>query len=71
MKQLYANIIKRRLVKMSLLWMEYEKEFQDLTESSFLHEQKNNAEYFASLNKRVHKIIYRDTRYNVDFLYTS
>ncbi|MGO4944959.1 hypothetical protein ACTQ50_00935 [Blautia sp. Sow4_E7] len=56
---------------MSLLWMEYEKEFQDLTESSFLHEQKNNAEYFASLNKRVHKIIYRDTRYNVDFLYTS
>ena len=56
---------------MSLLWMEYEKEFQDLTESSFLHEQRDNAEYFASLNKRVHKIIYRDTRYNVDFLYTS
>lgn len=56
---------------MSLLWMEYEKEFQDLTESAFLHEQKDNAEYFASLNKRVQKIIYRDTRYNVDFLYTS
>ena len=56
---------------MSLLWMEYEKEFQDLTDSAFLHEQKENADYFAGLNKRVHKIIYRDTRYNVDFLYTS
>lgn len=56
---------------MSLLWMEYEKEFQDLTDSAFLHEQKDNADYFATLNKRVQKIIYRDTRYNVDFLYTA
>lgn len=56
---------------MSLLWMEYEKEFEDLTDSAFLHEQRDNADYFATLNKRVQKIIYRDTRYNIDFLYTS
>ena len=34
---------------MSLLWMEYEKEFQDLTDSAFLHEQKDNADYFVGM----------------------
>ena len=28
-------------------------------------------EYFKSLNERVRKIIYRDTRYNIDYLYTA
>ena len=56
---------------MSLLWMEYETEFQNLVDTAFQCEQENNQEYFAGLSKRVQKIIYRDTRYNIDFLYTA
>lgn len=56
---------------MSLLWMEYEDEFQKLTDAAFYHEKKENPEYFSTLGKKVQKIIYRDTRYNIDYLYTS
>ncbi len=56
---------------MSLLWMDYETDFQSLTDTAFQYEQNGNPEYFSSLSKRVHQIIYRDTRYNIDFLYTS
>ena len=56
---------------MSLLWMDYETEFQNLTEASFQREQDENPEYYASLSPRTSKIIYRDTRYNIDFLYTA
>lgn len=56
---------------MSLLWMDYETEFDRLVEDAFQWESKQKAEYFASLSSRVRKIIYRDTRYNVDFLYTA
>lgn len=56
---------------MSLLWMEYEDEFQKLTDAAFFHEKNENPEYFSTLGRKVQKIIYRDTRYNIDYLYTS
>lgn len=56
---------------MSLLWMEHEKKFQELVENAFAGEKNGRTEYFSKLSKRVQKIIYRDTKYNVDFLYTA
>lgn len=56
---------------MSLLWMDYEEEFQNLVDAAYQCEYNANVEYFSRLPKRVQKIIYRDTRYNVDFLYTA
>ena len=56
---------------MSLLWMDYEKEFQDLVEAAYQWEYHAKEEYFSKLPQRVQRIIYRDTRYNVDFLYTT
>lgn len=56
---------------MSLLWMDYETEFQNLVDTACECEQKKAPDYFSSLSKRVKKIIYRDTRYNIDFLYTA
>ncbi len=56
---------------MSLLWMEYESEFEHLVEASYARESSAKAEYFNSLSERVKKIIYRDTRYNIDYLYTA
>lgn len=56
---------------MSLLWMDYETEFKNLVDTANQYEQQDNPEYFASLSPKVHKIIYRDTKYNVDFLYTA
>lgn len=56
---------------MSLLWMEYETEFEHLVEASYERESNAKSEYFNSLNDRVKKIIYRDTRYNIDYLYTA
>lgn len=56
---------------MSLLWMDYEAEFDNLVDTSNQYEMEDNPEYFAKLTKRIKKIVYRDTRYNVDFLYTA
>lgn len=56
---------------MSLLWMEYESAFQNLVDAAYQCEYDGRPEYFAGLSKQVQKIIYRDTRYNIDFLYTS
>ena len=56
---------------MSLLWMEYESEFEHLVEASYERESQAKEEYFKALSERVRKIIYRDTRYNIDYLYTS
>ena len=56
---------------MSLLWMEYEAEFEHLVEASFARESQDKGDYFRSLSERVKKIIYRDTRYNIDYLYTA
>ena len=56
---------------MSLLWMEYESEFEHLVEKAYARESSQKAAYFNALSQRVRKIIYRDTRYNVDYLYTS
>ena len=56
---------------MSLLWMEYEAEFEHLVEASYARESHDKAEYFKSMSERARKIIYRDTRYNIDYLYTA
>ncbi len=56
---------------MSLLWMEYETEFEHLVEASYARESHDKAEYFRSISERARKIIYRDTRYNIDYLYTA
>lgn len=56
---------------MSLLWMDYETEFENLAEASFQKEVDEDPDYYASLSPRTSKIIYRDTRYNIDFLYTA
>ena len=56
---------------MSLLWMEYETEFEHLVEASYQRERAQKPEYFDALSERVRKIIYRDTRYNIDYLYTA
>lgn len=56
---------------MSLLWMEYEAEFEHLVEASFARESHEKEEYFRSISERARKIIYRDTRYNIDYLYTA
>ena len=56
---------------MSLLWMDYEAEFDNLVDTANQYEMEDNPEYFAKLTKRIKKIVYRDTRYNVDFLYTA
>ena len=56
---------------MSLLWMDYETEFQNLVDVAHRYEREENPEYFSALSSAVHKIIYRDTKYNIDFLYTS
>lgn len=56
---------------MSLLWMEYEAEFEHLVEASYARESHDKEAYFKSISERARKIIYRDTRYNIDYLYTS
>ena len=56
---------------MSLLWMEYEAEFEHLVEASYARESHDKEEYFRSISERTKKIIYRDTRYNIDYLYTA
>ena len=56
---------------MSLLWTEYEAEFQDLTDAAFQYECTAHPDYYARLSPRVERIIYRDTRYNADYLYTA
>lgn len=56
---------------MSLLWMEYESEFEHLVEASYARESHDKEVYFKSISERARKIIYRDTRYNIDYLYTA
>lgn len=56
---------------MSLLWMEYETDFQDLVNIAFQREQEAAPDYFSKMSDYTRKIVYRDTRYNIDFLYTS
>lgn len=56
---------------MSLLWMEYETEFKNLVDAAFESEQNAKSDYFAKLSNKALNIIYRDTKYNIDFLYTA
>ena len=55
----------------SLLWMEYEDAFQDLAADAFRRACRKDPSYYSSLTPRAFGIIRRDTRYNVDFLYTA
>ena len=56
---------------MSLLWMDYEEEFQKLVDTSYACEREARPDYFNGMSRKVQQIIYRDTRYNIDFLYTA
>jgi hypothetical protein len=56
---------------MSLLWMEYETEFQNLVDAAFENERNAKSDYFSKLSSKALNIIYRDTKYNIDFLYTA
>lgn len=56
---------------MSLLWMDYDAEFHDIVDTAFECEREKRPEYFAGMSEKVKNIIYRDTRYNIDFLYTA
>lgn len=56
---------------MSLLWMEYNDEFQALPDTVFQIESEALSGYFDRLSPHTRKIIRRDTRYNIDFLYTA
>lgn len=56
---------------MSLLWMEYETEFKNLVDAAFESERNAKSHYFSKLSGKALNIIYRDTKYNIDFLYTA
>ena len=56
---------------MSLLWSDYEVAFQELVDAAFQYERSSDPDYYNSLSPRVEHIIYRDTRYNLDFLHTA
>lgn len=56
---------------MSLLWMEYDTDFQNLADTVFSCQVTNNPDYFNQISKKTQEIIRRDTRYNIDFLYTA
>ena len=56
---------------MSLLWMDHTPEFQSLVDTACAVEEQRNPSYFASLSSKTRGIIRRDTRYNIDFLYTA
>ena len=56
---------------MSLLWMDHTPEFQSLVDTACVIEEERNPSYFASLPAKTRDIIRRDTRYNIDFLYTA
>lgn len=49
----------------------HESEFEHLVEASYKRESEEKEAYFHSINERAKKIIYRDTRYNVHYLYTA
>lgn len=56
---------------MSLLWSDYEVAFQELVDAAFRYACTSDPAYYNSLSPRVEHIIYRDTRYNLDFLHTA
>lgn len=51
--------------------MDYKAEFKNLADAAFQQECKDNPAYYAALSTKVRQIISRDTRYNIDFLYTA
>ena len=56
---------------MSLLWMDYEEEFQNLVDVAYQCESNERKEVLSALDQSIQKLVYRDTRYNIDFLYTA
>ncbi len=56
---------------MGLLWVDYELEYRELAEKAFECQRTAEKELFDNMTRRRYNIIHRDTRYNVDFLYTA
>ena len=56
---------------MSLMMMDQEPEFLNLTNEIFTRQLENNQGLSASLDGCARKKMYQDVRYNVDFLYTA
>ena len=56
---------------MSLMMMDQEPEFLNLTNEIFTRQLENNQGLSASLDGWARKKMYQDVRYNVDFLYTA
>ena len=56
---------------MGLLWMDYGTEFQNLVDAAFECDRINNERYFRDPSLQALKIMRRDMRYNIDFLYTA
>ena len=56
---------------MSLLWMEYDSEFQHLADAVLPCDVAKDPTYYSRLSQRTRSIITRDTRLNIDFLYTA
>lgn len=56
---------------MSLMMMDQEPEFLNLTSEIFTRQLENNQGLSASLDGWARKKMYQDVRYNVDFLYTA
>ena len=56
---------------MGLLWVDYELEYRELAEKAFECQRTAQKALFDRMTRRRYNIIHRDTRYNVDFLYTA
>ncbi len=56
---------------MGLLWVDYELEYRELAEKAFECQRTAQKKLFDHMTRRRYNIIHRDTRYNVDFLYTA
>lgn len=56
---------------MGLLWVDYELEYRELAEKAFECQRTAQKVLFDRMTRRRYNIIHRDTRYNVDFLYTA
>lgn len=56
---------------MSLLVPDHSARFQALVDAAFQCEKDANPDYYANLPAKVERNIYRDTRYNIDYLCTA
>lgn len=56
---------------MSLLYPEQTAQFQALVDAAFRHENETSPDYYARISPYTRSIIYRDTRYNIDYINTA